>query len=57
MGRGSEAGSGEPGAGRLLADKAGGVILLRAWMEVSPRRPLSWFVPRDAVGVGDRDEP
>lgn len=56
MGRSSEAGSGEAGAGRLLADKAGGVILLRAWVEVSPGE-RSRFVPRDPVGVGDRDGP
>ena len=46
MGRGSEAGSGEAGAGRFLADKARGVILLRAWVEVSPGRPLSVCTPR-----------
>ena len=55
--RGSEAGSGEAGAGRLLADEAGSVILLRALVKVSPGRRLSRFVPRDAVGVGGRDGP
>ena len=59
-GRGSEAGSGEAAAGRLLADKAGGVIVPGAWVEVGRGKQLSQFVHRHAVSVvrvGDRDRP
>lgn len=43
-GRRSEAGFGDTGVGRLLAYRAGGVILLRARMEVGRERRLSRFV-------------
>lgn len=40
---------------RLVTDMAGGVILLREWVEVGQGKRLSRCVRRDTVTVGDPD--